>query len=202
MEFAFILVVVFTFVLVKMVLEQRATARRDNLRVLEEALLLVNQLDQVHHALGIEALRSDVDVDARRVVGPRARRAHRADDVLQLLDVVVAEDRRDDLAAVLAAAQRAVRHDLPGAPARGGDAHVPVVVRDGAAHHAVDGLGELRPAQAHRLDLDPESQRLHRGRPRVLRGAQCPSREDIQASVRAPSKAEHVDFACVFRHLE
>lgn len=38
MEFAFILVVVFTFVLVKMVLEQRATARRDNLRVLEEAL--------------------------------------------------------------------------------------------------------------------------------------------------------------------
>lgn len=38
MEFAFILFVVFTFVLVKMVLEQRATARRDNLRVLEEAL--------------------------------------------------------------------------------------------------------------------------------------------------------------------
>lgn len=38
MEFAFILVVIFTFVLVKMVLEQRASARRDNLRVLEEAL--------------------------------------------------------------------------------------------------------------------------------------------------------------------
>ena len=31
-------------------------------RVLEEALLLVNQLDQVHHALGVEALGSDVDV--------------------------------------------------------------------------------------------------------------------------------------------
>lgn len=28
------------------------------------------------------------------------------------------------------------------------------------------------------------------------------AREDIQASVRAPSKAEHVDFACVFRRLE
>lgn len=38
MEFAVILFVIFTFVLVKMVLEQRAAARRDNLRVLEEAL--------------------------------------------------------------------------------------------------------------------------------------------------------------------
>ncbi len=38
MEFAVILFVIFTFVLVKMVLEQRSAARRDNLRVLEEAL--------------------------------------------------------------------------------------------------------------------------------------------------------------------
>lgn len=38
MEFASILAVVFGFVLAKLVLEQRAAARRDNLRLLEEAL--------------------------------------------------------------------------------------------------------------------------------------------------------------------
>lgn len=38
MEFASILAVVFGFVLTKLVLEQRAAARRDNLRLLEEAL--------------------------------------------------------------------------------------------------------------------------------------------------------------------
>jgi hypothetical protein len=38
MEFAVILCVIFAFVLFKLVLEQRAAARRDNLRVLEEAL--------------------------------------------------------------------------------------------------------------------------------------------------------------------
>ena len=38
MEFASILAVVFSFVLTKLVLEQRAAARRDNLRLLEEAL--------------------------------------------------------------------------------------------------------------------------------------------------------------------
>jgi len=103
-------------------------------------------------------------------VGLRARAPHRADDVLQRVDVVVAEDRADDLSAVLAAAQRAIGDHLPGAPVLRGDADVAVVVGDGAPDHAVNRLGELHPAQAHRFDLNPESQRLHRLRPRVARG--------------------------------
>src|SRR5262249_51830765 len=83
--------------------------------MLEEALLLVHGLDQVGDALGVELARSNVYMDSGSFVGAGACGANRADDLLQQLDIIISEDRRDDFSAVLAAAQRAVAYDAPGA---------------------------------------------------------------------------------------
>jgi hypothetical protein len=108
--------------------------------------------DEVGDALGIESTSVEVDVNACGGIRPSARGADCPDDVLEHLDVVVAQDGRDDLAAVAAAAQRAVVYDPPRAPSRVGNAPVATFVSDGAAYGCLDRMSQLVAAHTHRLD--------------------------------------------------
>ena len=112
-----------------------------------------------------------MDVDAAGGIRTSARGADRAHDRLEQVDVLVGEDRRDDLA-VLGAAEGAVVDDLPGALLGVDDLVIAVVAAalEAASGRVGDGARDLVLREADDLDLDPEPERLHRFRVGHLRG--------------------------------
>ena len=126
-----------------------------------QRLLLVDDLGQVTQVPAVEGRGVDMDVDAALAVDLASGAADGPDHLLQLRDVVVAEHRADHLGPQMGrdAGQGRVPHHLPDAAAQVLD--LPGVVAAGnpdmanrAAHHRVDGPGDLFPGAFYGLDLD------------------------------------------------
>ncbi|TCN83986.1 hypothetical protein EDC91_11379 [Shewanella fodinae] len=127
-----------------------------------QRLLLVDDLGQVTQVPAVEGRGVDMDVDAALAVDLAPGAADGPDHLLQLRDVVVAEHRADHLGPQMGrdAGQGGVPHHLPDAAAQVLD--LPGVIAAGdsdmadcAAHHRVDGPGDLFPGAFYGLDLDP-----------------------------------------------
>src|SRR5262245_62245345 len=106
-----------------------------------------------------------MDMNAAGRIHASAVLAERADDLLELIQVTVCEDRADHFSAGEATAEARIAHRLPGAAI--GGAHFPNVVAasrvaDLAADDRLKCAGDHFARPAHRLDLDPEPKVSHR----------------------------------------
>ncbi len=136
--------------------------------VQDERFLFVDDLGEVAETASVEGRGVDVDVHAALRVHARAAPADGADDLLELLQVVVAQDRGHDLGAQVEGhvAERRVGDHLPPPPMQVDD--LPGIVATGladvphrAADHRVDGVGHLFPRPLDRFNLDPEPYLAH-----------------------------------------
>lgn len=123
-------------------------------RVLYQLLVAVHELDEVRHRPRFEARAVHVNVDAAGPVDGRARLADRANDRLERVQVLVAENRRDDLA-VDGTRQRTIPHDLPNAAGGVRDLRRQNV-QGGTRQGAMDRAGEDGVGAADRFNLNPE----------------------------------------------
>jgi hypothetical protein len=132
-------------------------------RLHDEYLLLVVDAREVGDLAGRPGADADVDVLAGALRGLGAGFAQGADDFLQAVQVLVAEDGADHLGGGGAVAQAAVRDRLPDAAV--GGVHRPGVVgaafvADAAADYALDGLRRLLAAEVSKFAFGSEGQVL------------------------------------------